>query len=80
MCVYVCVRACRLKVSPLLFVCLFVCFLQILKKREEREEEKSTFSLFEMKEREEKDNKEIFLPGATKKGKEKTRNVIICRF
>ena len=62
------------------FVCLFVCFLQILKKREEREEEKSTFSLFEMKEREEKDNKEIFLRGATKKGKEKTRNVIICRF
>ena len=62
-----------------LFVCLFVCW-QILKKREEREEEKSTFSLFEMKEREEKDNKEIFLRGATKKGKEKTRNVIICRF
>jgi patatin-like phospholipase/acyl hydrolase len=51
-----------------------------LKKREEREEEKSTFSLFEMKEREEKDNKEIFLHSTPKKGKEKTRNVIICRF
>ena len=72
-CVYVCVRACRLKVSPLLFVCLFVCFLQILKKREEREEEKSTFSLFEiMKEREKKRiTKRFSFVAPQKKGKKK---------